>query len=581
MYSVHAVTRRLSLAAGVFLSLLSAYAFAEETPTFVSPHQQELALHKHEAPPPRQVPVEVSTRDSSLARVVYGYYPFWVADLTTIRWTALTHLAWFGVDMNSQGEIDALHGWPDHEVVDTAHAADVRVDLTFTLFSPSGIEALCTSPARRATAINNMVTLMEDGNADGISVDFEFVNAATRDAFVTFIRELRAELDARGHDTAEISIAGPAVDWPQAIDLDALLEDADWYFVMGYGYFWSGSSNAGPVGMLRVTEDWAPFQSRSMLRTLATYSQIIPADKRRQIIWGVPYYGREWRTTSGDIGASTLDNLGAVTYSAAVDDLAGNVESMWHDGVAAPWYRWQAADGWHQVHYDDAESLAAKYDLALDQDLGGVGMWALNYDRPHSELWDLLEDRFSQLPESPEGHRFNPIVMDLPFHDERDTSDGASQYFNHYSCSPETPEFGREWVYRIDVCQAGTLVASVPAYPDRDPDLHLLSEPDQDACLARAHTDLEVDIDPGTYLPRRRHVCRHAGGAGGDLRARCRLRSGTRQQTLPRQPGVQRRRMRLPGGNGGMRRWLLRRRAHRDAANTGEHPRAAGAPGPR
>ena len=492
----------MMVAAAVMTSLTSAASVAADDGVY-SVHQLELEQHAGETLAPRVMPQTLpSTTGKDLSRVVYGYYPFWVADLSTIRWDALTHLAWFGVNMTSEGTIDSYHGWPDQDVVDVAHAAGVRVDVTFTLFGNSSIETLCTSASRRATAIDNMVSTMETGNADGISVDFEFVNSDTRQAFVTFIQELRAELNARGHDDAEISIAGPAVDWGEAIDLDALLDAADWYFVMGYGYFWSGSSRAGPIGMLRVTPEWAPFQNHSMVRTIAYYSRMIDADKRRQIIWGVPYYGREWTTASGDIGASTYDSLGAVSYSQSMNDLAGGgIEWLWDEGVAAPWYRWQQNGTWHQVHYADVASLAAKYALALDQDLGGVGMWALNYDKPYSELWDLLQDTFTELPTETEGHRHAPIVIDsLPFHDERDTSEGASHYFNYYSCAPDTPEFGREWVYSIDVCQPGTVLAAVPEYPDRDPDLHLLEAADQNACIDRAHTELEVEVEPGRYL---------------------------------------------------------------------------------
>ncbi len=501
-------SRRAACAAGLALALV----VGGTTPAFASPpepisiHRYELEQHRGERLAERVLPKTLpEPKGQSLARVVYGYYPFWVADLSTIRWSALTHLAWFSVDMNSLGEVDALNGWPDPEVVAVAHAADVRVDLTFTLFGNSSIQALCNSADRRQTAIDNMVSLMEQGGADGISVDFEFVNAATRAAFVTFIQELRAELDARGHADAQISIAGPAVDWAEAIDLETLLDYADWYFVMGYGYFWSGSSKAGPTGMLRVTEDWAAAQSQSSLRSIAYYSRIIGADKRAQVIWGVPYYGREWVTNSPNFGANVIDQLGAVTYSGARSDIAaGGVEELYHQGIENPWYRWQAGGNWRQVYYDDERSLAAKYDLAIAQDLGGVGMWALNYDKPHAELWDVLEDKFTTLPaEHPEGHRHNPIPVPLdalPFHDERNTADGPSHYFNYYACDPSTPEYGREWVYALDVCQPGTIQAAVPEYPDRDPDLALLSAPDQEACLERVHTELAVDVEPGRYL---------------------------------------------------------------------------------
>ncbi|MEZ4439830.1 MAG: glycosyl hydrolase family 18 protein [Polyangiaceae bacterium] len=488
--------------AGALLVAGSGTAAAQEMP-MMSIHEAELRMHEAEPLLPRRLPdARPQPRTVQPERVVYGYYPFWVADLTTIRWSALTHLAWFSIDLDAQGNIVSKHGWPDEDVVAEAHAAGVRVDVTFTLFGGSDITALCNSPTRRASTIATIVSEMEAGNADGVSIDFEFVGGAARDGFTAFMQELRAALDDAGHPDAQISMAAPTVDWGQGLDMQALFAVTDWFFVMGYGYFWSGSANAGPTGMLRVTADWAPVASLSMLRTLATYSTLLTAEQRKQIIWGVPYYGREYVTTSSGIGASAIDQMGAVTYSAARADLAaGGVEAMYHEGVQNPWYRWQQGGNWRQVWYDDERSLAAKYDLAFDQGLGGVGMWALNYDAPHAELWDLLDDVLVGGEMVPEGHRDAPIVVDtLPYHDERDTTVGASQYFNYYSCSPNTPEFGREWVYQLDVCQPGTVIASVPVYPDRDPDLHLLSAPDQDACLARDDSELSQAVEPGRYL---------------------------------------------------------------------------------
>jgi spore germination protein YaaH len=495
--------RRIGAIAGLLVAasanLVSTTGNGDERP---SVHRSELARHQQLEAPPSSLPGELpAPRSTPLARAVYGYYPYWAADLTTIRWSALTHVAWFAIELDSEGAIVAAHGWPDEDLVAVARAAGVRVDVTFTLFGASAIEALCTSAPRRAVAVDTMVSALEAGDADGISVDFEFVNAATRDDFVAFIQELRSELDSRGHAAAEISIAGPAIDWGDALDMEPLLDLADWFFVMGYGYFWGGSSHAGPTGMLRVTPDWAPYQNYSMVRTIADYSRRIRPEQRRRMLWGVPYYGREWLTDGDALGAAAIDDAGSVTYTQAVNDLTGGAERLWDDGVKNPWYRWHDGADWHQVHYDDAESLAAKYAVALDQDLGGVGMWALNYDKPHAELWDLLEATFDAPPVPADGHRERPIAITTwPFHDERNTADGPSHYFNYYGCDPETPEFGREWVYSIDVCQTGTLLARVPNFADQDPDLHLLSAPDQDACLARAHTELEAALTPGRYL---------------------------------------------------------------------------------
>ncbi|MDY0001180.1 MAG: glycosyl hydrolase family 18 protein [Polyangia bacterium] len=475
-------------------------------PHSYSVHAQELSRHRGSIPRGRRLPDAKSlakARHKTVVRAVYGYYPFWLQNLAALRWEALTHIAWFSIELDDSGQVTATHGWPDTEAVQTAHAAGVRVDLAFTLFSGSGVLALCQDSGRRQTAITNMIDLMEAGDADGISVDFEGLVAGTRDHFTTFITELRAEMDARGHATAELSIAGPAVDWSQSFDLAALLDQIDWYFIMGYDFFWSGSAYAGPSGILRVTEDWDHAASWSAIRSIARYTSLIPPGRRRQIIYGVPYYGREWTTTSGDLGAATIGNVGSVTYSQAQAALTAGRTRLWDEGTRTPWYAWQDGGTWHQVYYDDAESLGHKYELAWNQDLGGVGMWALNHDQGHTALWDLLEAWFGAEPSYQLGHRLNPIpITELPFHDERDTSEGPSQYFNYYSCDPSLPEYGREWVYRIDLCQPGVLTATVPAYAggDPDPDLHLLSGPTEDACLARGHTEIGTALEPGRYL---------------------------------------------------------------------------------
>lgn len=471
-----------------------------------SVHAQELARHRGVLLPPQVLPDPQrlhKARHKTVVRPVYGYYPFWLRDLTTLRWEALTHLAWFSIELNDVGGVLATHGWPDTVAVETAHAAGVRVDLAFTLFSGAGVLALCQDPGRRQTAITNMVNLMEEGDADGIAVDFEGLVSGTRDHFTTFITELRAELDARGHLLAEISIAGPAVDWSASFDLPALLDQIDWFFIMGYDYFWSGSAYAGPSGILRVNEDWRHATSWSAIRSIARYTSLIPPGRRRQILYGVPYYGRQWTTSSDAMGASTIANVGSVTYAQAQAALAGGQTRLWDQGSRTPWYAWQSAGTWNQVYYDDAESLAHKYELAWNQDLGGVGMWALNHDAGHSELWDLLETWFGSEREHPLGHRLNPIpITSFPFQDARDTSEGPSQYFNYYSCNPTLAEYGREWVYQMDLCQPGILSASVPAYPggNPDPDLHLLSGPTEDACLARGHTEIATGLSPGRYL---------------------------------------------------------------------------------
>src|SRR5688500_5828692 len=114
--------------AGIIVAAFASSVFT--TARADSVHQAELAAHRDEPPAVRTAPpaerLAAAAQGRALERVVYGYYPYWVADLDAIRWEALTHLAWFAVEMDATGAITATHGWPDEPTVAAAHAAGVR-----------------------------------------------------------------------------------------------------------------------------------------------------------------------------------------------------------------------------------------------------------------------------------------------------------------------------------------------------------------------------------------------------------------------------------------------------------------------
>ena len=111
-----------------------------------------------------------------------------------------------------------------------------------------------------------------------------------------------------------------------------------------------------------------------------------------KLILGCPYYGFEWSAASESSGAPTLDYGSAKFYS----EMEGNALSygkLWHESSQTPWYRYQNPN-WYQGWYDDSLSLSLKYDFAIENDLLGVGVWAMGYDGNNPELWDLLSSKF-------------------------------------------------------------------------------------------------------------------------------------------------------------------------------------------
>jgi hypothetical protein len=111
-----------------------------------------------------------------------------------------------------------------------------------------------------------------------------------------------------------------------------------------------------------------------------------------KLIIGYPYFGFEWPATSSSAGAPTTDT-GTAKFYAEMEGNALSYGKLWHETSQTPWYRYQNPN-WVQGWYDDSLSLSLKYDFAINNDLLGVGIWAMGYDGSNPELWDLLSAKF-------------------------------------------------------------------------------------------------------------------------------------------------------------------------------------------
>jgi len=357
----------------------------------VSVHQQALEAHRFDATSPdligaggAAIPLQprAGLRGVAPCRKVFGYLPYWESS-ANIQWDVLTHVAAFSVEVNADGTLGNDHGWPWTGLVNTAHANGVKVVLVATLFSPADIQTLITTPAYKNAFFVNMKNKMLEGTADGINIDFE-----GNGAYVNNINQFMAELTDYMHTEvpgSEVTFAGPAVNWA-GWDFAGLAASCDGIFIMGYAFAGSWSSNSGPNspllgGSINITD--------TVLDEYAAVTATMP----EKLMLGIPYYGGHWTTASSAARSSVIAWQGSTRFHS--DEPNSLIYGrLWDAASQTPWYRWHDGLVWHQVWYDDAESLGLKYQLAQDNNLSGVGMWALNYDRTRPELWDELRTRF-------------------------------------------------------------------------------------------------------------------------------------------------------------------------------------------
>ena len=255
--------------------------------------------------------------------------------------------------------------------------------LCVTLFSNSDLVTLLGNATYRQNLIDNLLTQVQAGNADGVNVDFESFPASQKQNMVQFITDLTNTF----HNEipgSQVTLATPAVDWNDGWDYDALATISDGLFIMGYDYYYSGSSSTGPNAPLTGDGYTVSWTVNDYLNK--TNNQ---ADK---LIIGCPYFGFEWPATSSSAGASTTDT-GSAKFYAEMEGNALSYGKLWHESSQTPWYRYQNPN-WIQGWYDDSLSLSLKYDFAINNDLLGIGVWAMGYDGSNPELWDLLSAKF-------------------------------------------------------------------------------------------------------------------------------------------------------------------------------------------
>lgn len=346
--------------------------------------------------------------------VVFGFHPYWTgSDYLNYQWNLLSDLCYFSYEIDpSTGDPVTVHDWLTDPAIDSAQAHGVRVHLCATLFS--GHTAFFNNPGARSNLVTSLVSLVRQRNAGGVNIDVEAMPSSLRDSLTVFMTELSSRLKAT-IPGAKISIDLPAVDWDNDFDIPSLSGSVDWFFIMGYDYYWNGSDEAGPVSPLYSLT--ASF-NYSLARTISDYEHagIEPG----KFILGIPYYGRRWATASGEIPSRTISSGVALTYANIRNNNVNyNSENYhWEPNSYSSCYVYYDNNSWKQCFIGLDLDLREKYDIVNYRGLAGIGIWALGYDNGYTELWQAISDKFSDC--------YIPLTYDTIF-------DSGGPAWNYYT----------------------------------------------------------------------------------------------------------------------------------------------------
>lgn len=324
----------------------------------------------------------------SINKEVIGFYPNWTGPdfYLSLNYDSLSTIAWFSLKLQSDGSL-YKQAYPPANLISYSHSLGKKVVLCMNAdYGSTAIDTILANPNLQTIVINNLLNEVQTYGFDGVDIDLEGIpttnrvnEQSNRTLFTNFIVQL-SNTFWNTNRNYRLSIDLPP--YPEdSFDTATLQKYVNYMMIMGYDYHWSGSSTAGAV---------APIDGVSS--SINRYLQTIPSNK---LILGVPYYGYEWNTQS-DLPDSPVIGTGtSIRYADIVSTKITVYPRQWNTTWQSPYYAYQSGGQWHQGWYDDEQSLGLKYDLVNSNDLAGIGIWALGFDTPRTELSNLIINKFS------------------------------------------------------------------------------------------------------------------------------------------------------------------------------------------
>lgn len=272
----------------------------------------------------------------------------------------------FSYGYNEDGTLIPMN---DNRLLSTAERFGNRKRMVITpldlneRFNNQLVVRLLTDEEMKNALLDNILANMQTKGYEALDIDFEFIPGEYRDAYVTFIAETRARLNAEGY---QVSVALPpktSDDQPgllyEGIDYGAIGNAADTVFLMTYewGYKYGPPMAIAPIPSVRRVLDYAV--------------SVIPPEKTDM---GIPNYAYDWPLPyeRGVTAADTIGNLEAIKIAAA-----NGAEIQYDEDSQAPYFYYTRDGVSHVVWFEDVRSIKAKYDLIAEYGFRGGGYWNL------------------------------------------------------------------------------------------------------------------------------------------------------------------------------------------------------------
>lgn len=294
----------------------------------------------------------------------------------------LTYLGMFSYEAQRDGSLKVPPIDDIPEIAAQAGVLNAMVVSNLENFAFSGDLAniFFTNQTVQNRLFENIVQTAKRFGFSDIHFDFEFIRPADRELYNTFLRNARARFHPAGLtlSSALPPKASPALTGVYGgIDFKAHGEICDFVTLMTYewGYSYSDPQAVSPINQVRRVVEFAVSQ--------------IPREK---ILLGQNLYGYDWTypyPPETGVAARALSPQQAINLA-----ISQNANIQYDTTAQAPFFLYWDNNGVrHDVWFEDARSIQAKFNLIKEFNLRGIMYWKLGLAFPQN--WLLLTDNFT------------------------------------------------------------------------------------------------------------------------------------------------------------------------------------------
>ncbi|KQU19525.1 glycoside hydrolase family 18 protein [Peribacillus butanolivorans] len=246
-------------------------------------------------------------------------------------------------------------------------------------FSDELGQIILTNTSVQNKFLNNIVATAKKYGFRDIHFDFEFLRPSDKEAYNQFLRKAKERFKKEGWFISTALAPKTSAEqkgrWYEAHDYKAHGEIVDFVIIMTYEWGYSGGPPmaVSPIGPVRDVLEYAITD--------------IPANK---ILMGQNLYGYDWTLpfVQGSV-AKAISPQQAIQLAAT-----NNVSIEYDEKAQAPHFRYtDVEDKQHEVWFEDARSIQAKFDLIKELNLRGMSYWKLGLAFPQN--WLLISDNFN------------------------------------------------------------------------------------------------------------------------------------------------------------------------------------------